>query len=72
MDGAAYDPATRYVFTSNGEGTVTIAHLDSADKLTIVQTLKTLPLARTMALDLVTHKIYLSGADYQPRASSNW
>lgn len=29
VDGAAYDPATRYVFTSNGEGTVTIAHLDT-------------------------------------------
>lgn len=68
VDGAVYDTATKYVFTSNGEGTVTIAHLDSADKLTVVQTLKTAPLARTMALDPITHRIYLSGADSTPAA----
>lgn len=61
-DGAAFDPATGYAFTSNGEGTVTIARLDASDKLTVVQTLKTEPSARTMVLDPVTHNIYLPAA----------
>jgi DNA-binding beta-propeller fold protein YncE len=66
-DGAAYDAATKYAFASNGEGTVTIAHLDSPDVLKVVQTLPTLRSARTMILDPVTHRIYLSAATLQPR-----
>ena len=44
----------------NGDGTVTIAHEDSPDKLAVVQTLKTQRGARTMALDPKTHNIYLA------------
>lgn len=62
VDGAAFDPVTGYAFTSNGEGTVTIAHLDTPDTLTVVQTLETRPSARTMVLDPVTHTIYLPAA----------
>ena len=40
-------------------GTTTIAHEDSPDKLTVVQTLKTESGARTMTVDPKTHKIYL-------------
>ena len=43
-----------------GSGTTVIAHEDSPDKLTVVQTLKTQPRARTMTLDPKTHKIYLA------------
>lgn len=68
-DGAAFDSKTGYVFTSNGEGTVTIAHLDAPNKLTIVQTLKTQPSARTMILDPVTHNIYLPAATIVPGAN---
>jgi DNA-binding beta-propeller fold protein YncE len=60
VDGNAFDPATQLAFSSNGEGTVTIAHEDSPDKLTVVQTLKTQPGARTVALDTKTHNIYLA------------
>ena len=34
------------------------------DKLTVVQTLKTEPRARTMALDPKTHRIYLASAKF--------
>jgi DNA-binding beta-propeller fold protein YncE len=60
VDANAFDPATQLAFSSNGEGTVTIAHEDSPDKLTVVQTLKTQKGARTMALDSKTHNIYLA------------
>ncbi len=63
-DAAAFDPGTQLAFASNGDGTLTIAHEDSPNKLTVVQTLKTQKGARTMALDPKTHKIYQAvGAD---------
>jgi len=64
-DAARFDPATGLAFASNGEGTVTIAHEDSPDRLTVVQTLTTVRSARTMTLDPTTHRIYLSAATYE-------
>jgi YVTN family beta-propeller protein len=60
VDANAFDPGTQLAFSSNGEGNVTIAHEDSPDKLTVVQTLATERGARTIALDTKTHKIYLA------------
>jgi DNA-binding beta-propeller fold protein YncE len=65
VDANAFDPGTQLAFASCGSGTTTIAHEDSPDKLTVVQTLKTAPGARTMALDPATHKIYLPCANYE-------
>ena len=64
VDACAFDPGTHLAFASCGDGTVTIAHEDSPDKLTVVQTLKTEPRAKTMALDPKTHKIYLASAKF--------
>jgi hypothetical protein len=65
VDANAFDGQTRLAFSSNGSGTVTIAHEDSPARLTVVQTLKTQASARTMALDPTTHKIYLAAATFQ-------
>ena len=65
VDADAFDPKTKLAFASCGDGTTTIAHEDSSDKLTVVQVLKTEPGARTMALDPVTHNIYLATADFE-------
>ena len=60
VDANAFDPGTQLAFSSNGEeGTTTIAREIAPDKLTVVQTLKTIVGARTMALDPQTHYIYL-------------
>ena len=67
VDANAFDPVTRLAFSSNGDGTVTIAHEDAPDKLTVVQQLTTERGARTMALDPTTHKIYLASAKYEPQ-----
>ena len=64
VDATKFDSGTQLAFCSCGDGTVTIAHEDSPDKLTVVQTLKTEPRARTMALDPMTHKIYLANAKF--------
>jgi hypothetical protein len=47
-----------------------IAREDSPDKLAIVQMLQTAPRARTMALDPMTHKIYLASAQFAAPANS--
>ena len=61
VDAAAFDPGTQLAFTSNGaDGTVTVAHEDSPDTFTVVQTIKTERGARTMTIDPKTHKIYLA------------
>ena len=64
VDATKFDPGTQLAFCSCGDGTVTIAHEDSPDRLTVVQTLKTEPRAKTMALDPKTHKIYLASAKF--------
>lgn len=70
VDADAFDPKTKLAFASCGDGTTTIAHEDSPDKLTVVQTLQTQPGARTMALDPKTHNIYLVTADFEPSNNS--
>ncbi len=66
VDANAFDPGTQYAFSSCGDGTVTIAHEDTPERLTVVQTLKTERGARTMTLDPRTHKIYLASARFEP------
>lgn len=68
VDANAFDPATQLAFASCGDGTVTIAHEDSPEKLTVVQTLKTERGARTMTIDPKTHKIYLASAKFEQPA----
>lgn len=66
VDANAFDPATAFAFSSNGDGTLTIAHQDSLDKYTVVENVATLPRARTMALDPKTHNVYLVTAEFGP------
>jgi hypothetical protein len=65
VDANVFDPSTGLAFSSNGEGTVTIASEDSPEKLIVVQTLKTARSARTMTIDPKTHRIYLAAADFE-------
>ncbi len=69
VDATAFDPGTQFVFSSCGDGTVTIAHLETPDNLAVVQTLATARGARTMALDPQTHRIYLAAAQYEAAAA---
>ena len=66
VDATWFDANTGYAFSSCSTGTVTVAHMDSPDTLTVVQTLPTATGARTMALDPSTHRIYLAAAKYTP------
>lgn len=68
VDATAFDPGTRLVFSSCGDGSVTIAHEDTPETLTVVQTLATERGARTMTLDPKTHRIYLASARFETPA----
>jgi DNA-binding beta-propeller fold protein YncE len=64
-DAAGFDPGTHLVFSSNGgAGNLTVVRQDSPDKYTVVENVPTKKYARTMALDLKTHNIFLPIADF--------
>ncbi len=65
-DGAAFDPATKLIFTSNGEGTVTIVKEISKDEFKVIDNVVTKRGARTICIDEKTHTLFLPTADYEP------
>jgi len=62
-DAAAFDSDKHLIFTSNGEGTISVIRQEGSDKYALLETVKTEPGARTMTLDSKTHKLFLITAD---------
>jgi len=65
-DGAAFDAASKLIFTSNGSGTVSVVKEVSANEFKLVETITTKRGARTISLDSKTHMVYLPTADFEP------
>jgi DNA-binding beta-propeller fold protein YncE len=65
-DGVAFDAASKNIFTSNGEGTMTVIHEDDTNKFTVVENVVTKRGARTIALDKQSHLVYMPTADFEP------
>ena len=64
-DAAGFDPGTGFALSSNGdEGSLSVAHEDSPQKLMLVENVKTQPGARTMAIDLKTHRVFLMSGKF--------
>jgi hypothetical protein len=64
VDANRFDHETGFAFASCGDGTVTVAHEDSLDKFSVVDTITTQRGARTMELDTSNHHLYLVSADF--------
>jgi len=62
-DAAAFDPQAKLVFSSNGEGTLTVVRQADADHYTVAANVPTQKGARTMALDEQQHRVYLVAAN---------
>ena len=63
-DAAAYDAANHLLFSSNGDaGTLSIVKQNSPNAYVPLQTIKTAPKARTLALDTTNGDIYLIAPD---------
>lgn len=60
VDACGFDPETHFVFSSNGDGTLTVIKELSPNKFEVIDNVKTMKRARTMELDKSTHNIYLS------------
>jgi YVTN family beta-propeller protein len=70
-DAAAFDPEKKLVFSSNGEGTLTVVQQETPNTYTVAQTVNTQRGARTMTIDLKTHKVYLSVAEFGPTPAAS-
>jgi YVTN family beta-propeller protein len=59
VDASAFDPATKLVFNSLGEGSVAVFHQDSADKYTFLENIATNQASKTMGFDPKTHHLFV-------------
>jgi DNA-binding beta-propeller fold protein YncE len=66
VDAAGFDPGTALAFASCGEGVLTVVRPDHNGRPEAAQSLATQRGARTMALDLATHRIYTVTANFGP------
>jgi DNA-binding beta-propeller fold protein YncE len=64
-DAVVFDPITKIIYSSNGEGNVTIIQQESATKYSLLQSLITQKGCRTMMIDKRTKKIYLPAAKFE-------
>ena len=69
-DAVGFDKKLKTVFSSNGEGTLTVVKEVSADKFVVVENVKTKKGARTMTVDQLTHKLYLPTGEFKPGGNS--
>ena len=60
VDALGWDPSKKLIYIPNGgQGNVTVVHQDSPDKYTNIATVDTFAGAKTIAVDPVTHNVYL-------------
>jgi hypothetical protein len=64
-DGAAFDPIRKLIFSSNGDGTLSVIEEKDAQTFVLSDTIKTSPGARTMAIDPETGRLFLVAADVE-------
>jgi hypothetical protein len=62
-DATAYDHVRRRAFSSNGSGTLSVIQEDNPDKYAPLGEVATQLLARTMAVDCASGRIFLVAAD---------
>ncbi len=64
-DGVAFDAVSKNIYTSNGEGTMTVIKEENANKFTVVENVITKKSARTIAIDAKTQLLYLPTAAFE-------
>ena len=71
VDANGFDAERKLVFSSQGDGTLSIIQAAAADSFKLQQTVATARGARTMALNPVEHQVYLVTAEFdeQPPAA---
>jgi DNA-binding beta-propeller fold protein YncE len=65
VDGVAYDPVLKRIYSSNGDGTLTVVQEENKDTFRVLENFPTQKGARTISLSHKTHRIYLPVAEYE-------
>jgi YVTN family beta-propeller protein len=63
-DASGFDPGSQLAFSSNGDGTLTVAREDAPGAFAVLQNATTQAGARTLAVDTNTHDVYLVTAQF--------
>ncbi|HEY4209221.1 MAG TPA: YncE family protein [Puia sp.] len=71
-DAVSFDHRLGAVYSSNGDGTLTIIKALTPDQYSVLQDLKTKKGARTMAVDQLTHNIYLPTGEFAPKKTGQF
>ena len=66
VDGAVFNPATSEVFSSQGDGTLTVIKEKSPSSFEVEQTVKTQTSGKTLTLDSKTNHILVIAAEFGP------
>jgi hypothetical protein len=66
VDGAVFNPASMEVFSSQGDGTLTVIKENSPSSFVVEQNVETQPGAKTLTLDHKTNHLLLITAEFGP------
>lgn len=64
-DGIAFDAASKTIFTSNGEGTITVIKELNANSYEVKTNVPTKKSARTITIDADSHSLFLPAAEFE-------
>ncbi len=70
VDATVFDAANRLIFAPTGDGFLTIIRQDSADAYTLVENVKTMRGAKTMAFDPKTSRIFSATVENVPATAT--
>ena len=66
VDAAGFDNSKNLIYSSNGEGILTVVEEKDAKTFTVLDNVKTANRARTCTVNSKTHHIYLPTAEFEP------
>lgn len=66
VDGAGFDPGLKRVYSSCGEGLLTVVQEENKDSFKVLANIPTQAGAKTISVSLKTHRVYLSTAEFGP------
>jgi YVTN family beta-propeller protein len=67
-DAAAFDPKRKLIFSSNGDGTLSVIHEVDPQTYVSLGSVKTAVTGKTMGIDPGTGRLYIAAADIDPAA----
>jgi hypothetical protein len=66
VDGAGFDPGLKRAYSSCGEGELTVVQEENPNTFKVLANVPTQAGARTISVSALSHRIYLSTAEFGP------